>query len=188
MDRFCLWNERVEETNKQITKEGGSIMRIKACVCLLMFSVLTTCILISQPAAAASAENEVMQVVTDFTKALNTPDYKLMSTLWWHSEKASSFEPSTGYPFLYQGWDAIGEWWKDLESSETATNVQTLHHPRVTMLSDDVAVTTVYCNNVYTDPETRAQSVSLMRQTMVVQKIKGKWLIVHHHCSGFPVE
>jgi len=162
-------------------------MNTKVRIAVLAMVVFCLCFSVALPMAAASDEEDVMKVVTDFTKALNTLDYNLLSSIYWHSEKTASFEPTTGYPFLYEGWGAIGEWWKDLETTETVTNFQTLHQPRVTMLTDDVAVTAVYCNNVYTDPETGEQSASLLRQTLVVQKIKGKWLIVHHHCSQFPM-
>ena len=162
-------------------------MKTKSTIIYMVIALIAVTISMARP-ASASDEEKVMKVVTDFTKALNTLDYKLMSSIWRHSPETSSFEPTDGYPFLYQGWDETANWWKDLETTETVTNVQTLHHPQVTMLTKDVAVTTTYCNNVYTDPETKAQTVALIRQTLVVQKIDGKWLIVHHHASAFPVE
>jgi hypothetical protein len=151
---------------------------------------LVLCLYVAPAANAASAdEEEVMKVVINFNTALNTLDYNLMSSLWWHSPKVSSYEPSTGYPFLYEGWDEIGAYWKaNLAPSDVITNVQTLHQPKVTMLTNDVAVTTTYANNVYTDPKTKEQTIGQLRQSLVVQKINGKWLIVFHHCSGLPIK
>jgi hypothetical protein len=165
-------------------------MRAKGILGLLICIALVFSLSFAQPASAASAdEEEVMKVVTNFNTALNTLDYNLMSSLWWHSPKVSSYEPSTGFPFLYQGWDEIGAYWKaNLAPSDVITNVQTLHQPQVTMLTNDVAVTTTYANNVYTDPKTKEQTIDQLRQSLVVQKINGKWLIVFHHCSGLPIK
>jgi|WetSurMetagenome_2_1015567.scaffolds.fasta_scaffold55715_2 ketosteroid isomerase-like protein len=163
-------------------------MKTKTIFGLFSFVALALCLYLAPSSSAASPEDDVRQVAIDFTKAMNNLDYKLMSSIFWHSPKTTSFEPSTGYPFLYQGWDAIGEWWKDLETTQVQTNFQTLHHLQVTMLTDDVGITTTYCINTNTDPKTKNQTVDLIRQTLVVQKIGGKWLIVHHHASGFPVK
>jgi hypothetical protein len=165
-------------------------MRTRTFVGLLSCLCLVLCLYVAPAANAASAdEEEVMKVVTNFNTALNTLDYNLMSSLWWHSPKVSSYEPSTGYPFLYQGWEEIGAFWKgNLAPADIITNVQTLHNPQVTMLTNDVAVTTTYANNVYTDPKTKVQTTDQLRQSLVVQKINGKWLIVFHHCSGLPIK
>jgi hypothetical protein len=165
-------------------------MRTRTFVGLLSCMALVLCLYVTPSSNAASAdEEEVMKVVTNFNTALNTLDYNLMSSLWWHSPKVSSYEPSTGFPFLYQGWDEIGVFWKaNLAPSDVITNVQTLHQSQVTMLTNDVAVTTTYANNVYTDPKTKEQTISQLRQSLVVQKINGKWLIVFHHCSGLPIK
>jgi uncharacterized protein (TIGR02246 family) len=98
------------------------------------------------------------------------------------------FEPVTGYPFLERGWEEVETWWKSMTTTPKGTNVIYLYQPQVTMLKDDVAVTTVYQTLVSTDQTTKAQSISQFRQTMVVQKISGKWLIVHGHASALPIK
>jgi hypothetical protein len=49
-------------------------------------------------------------------------------------------------------------------------------------------VTTQYMIAINTDPKTKEQSVSQFRQTLVLQKIGGKWLIVHEHSSDLPTK
>jgi len=162
---------------------------MKRHITLLFSLLLVLCLSVAPSAMAASAEDEVMQVVTSFNTALNTSNFDLMSSLWWHSAKALSYEPGTGYPFLCQGWDQIAAYWKaNLAPGSTNSFAQTLHHPQVTMLTNDVAVTTTYANNVNTNRKTNEQSSSQLRQTLVLQKINGKWVIVHHHASELPVE
>lgn len=50
------------------------------------------------------------------------------------------------------------------------------------------AIVTHYNTSIYTDPTTKEQSVSQVRGTFVIQKINGKWLIVHEHSSMLPTE
>jgi uncharacterized protein (TIGR02246 family) len=163
-------------------------MRIKTLICLFSCIALVLCLYIMPSANAASVEDEVLQVAINFAKAVTNSDFELMSSLYWHSPKISQFEPVTGYPFLEQGWEALGSWWKDMTTTPKGTNVVYLYHPQVCMLGENVAVTTVYQTIVSTDQTTKAQSISQIRQTLVVQKIGGKWLIVHGHASELPVK
>ena len=161
-------------------------MRTKSIFGLFICISLVLSLSFAQPANAASAEEEVLQVVTNFAKAVSNKDFDLMSSLYWHSPKVSEFDPVAGYPFLTQGWEALETFWKDMTLTPNSSNVIYLYHPQVTMLGDNVAVTTVYQNIVSTDQTTNTQSTSQLRQTLVVQKINGKWLIVHGHASAFP--
>jgi uncharacterized protein (TIGR02246 family) len=163
-------------------------MRKQVMYGLLIFVTFVFCLYVTPPATAASAEDEVFQVVTNFAKAVTNSDFELMSSLYWHSPKISQFEPVTGYPFLEQGWEALETWWKSMTTTPKGTNVIYLYQPHVDMIKDDVAVTTVYQTLVSTDQTTKVQSMSQFRQTLVVQKIGGKWLIVHGHASELPVK
>jgi uncharacterized protein (TIGR02246 family) len=159
-----------------------TLVGILSCICLVL------CLYLSPSAHAATAEEEILQLVDNFAKAVSNSDFELMSSLYWHSDNISEFEPVAGYPFLEQGWKAVETWWTSIKGTPKGTNVIYLYQPHVTMLKDDVAVTTVYQTLVSTDQTTKEQSMSQFRQTMVVQKISGKWLIVHGHASELPIK
>ena len=163
-------------------------MRKQTVYGLLCFFTLAFCLSATPSAIAASAEEEVLQVAINQDKAMNTSDFELLSSLWWHSPKTSFFGPIKKGAFLYQGWEAIGKLLKETLNVPEGTYNFTLHHPKVTMLGDNAAVTTTYHTSVRTDPETKEQTIGHDRFTMVLQKIDGKWLIVHNHISYLPVE
>ena len=139
----------------------------------------------------ASDEEEILQLQENFLKANSTGDYALMSTLYWHSPKTSTFAPGNP-PILLQGWDqSIAKYWKSSSVSpgETTTITSTLFlHPKVTFLKDDVAVVNGYEYFVETDTKTQEQTTATIRITRIVQKIGGKWLIVNDHASMLPSE
>lgn len=58
--------------------------------------------------------------------------------------KASSFGPDEGFPFLFQGWDAIEIWWKGNLGLLKRTFRNFFHNLQVTMLGENVAVITGY--------------------------------------------
>ena len=155
---------------------------------LLIIVTLVFCLSVAPSANAASAEEEVLQVATNFTKAFSTSDFELMSSLHWQSPNLSKFAPGTDGAFLMQGWEAIGRGWKTGLENSPGTYVLSPHHQQATILGKDVAVTTQYVIVTFTDPNTKEQSISQVRLTLVVQKIGGKWLIVHEHASYFPTE
>lgn len=163
-------------------------MRSKRMFVLVIIGVLALCLSMSQPANAASAEEEAFQVMTNWFKAFNTSDYELMSSLWWDSPKTSRFGPDNESAFLMKGIEPINEYWKLGLDIPPGASVNSLHHPQVTMIGNDVAIITGYNTQVYTDPTTKEQSISQVRGTFVVQKIGGKWLIVHEHSSVLPTE
>ena len=127
-------------------------------------------------------------MMTDWIKAYNTMDLDLMSSLYSHSPKTSSFSPRIGYPFLFQGWEVIGKSWEsDFKMPEGTVSISS-HNTEVTMLGNNVAIITGYNNAVVNPPAMEQQTIYQVRQTFVVQKIGGKWLIVHEHASFFPEE
>lgn len=161
----------------------------KYIMCGLLIAVtLAFCLYVTPSATAASAEEEVLQVMTDWIKAYNIMDLDLMSSLYSHSPKTSSFGPRIGYPFLFQGWEVIGKSWEsDFKMPEGAVSISS-HNTQVTMLGDNVAIITGYNNAIVNPPAMKEQTIYQVRQTFVVQKIRGKWLIVHEHASFFPLE
>jgi len=69
-------------------------MRKKTIYGLLFIATLVFCLSVALSAKAASDEEEVLQVMTDWFKAFNTNDYDLMSSLHWHSPEISYFGPA----------------------------------------------------------------------------------------------
>jgi uncharacterized protein (TIGR02246 family) len=159
-----------------------NMFRLVLCI-LLVFSLSVT-----SSAKAASAEEEVIQVATNWIKAFNNRDFELMSSLYWHSPKLSGFGPGKDMAFLDQGWESSEKSFKSMFALPEGTYMLTQYHPQATMLGDSAAVITQYFIGVVTDPNSKKQSVGQIRQTFVVQKMGGKWLIVHDHGSNFPVE
>ena len=155
---------------------------------LLFFATLAFSLSATPSAIAASAEEEVLQVVINQDKAMNTSDFELLSSLWWHSPKTSFFGPIKKGSFLSQGWEAIAKLLKETLDVPAGTYNFHLRHPQVTMLGDNAAVITLYHVRVMTDPETKEKVIGTDRFTNVLQKIDGKWLIVHCHISDFPIE
>jgi hypothetical protein len=82
-------------------------MRTRTFVGLLLCIALLLCLYVTPSANAATAEEEVFQVVTNWTKAMNTSDFELWSSLWWKSPKTTSFGPPKSMAFLIQGNDSI---------------------------------------------------------------------------------
>lgn len=165
-------------------------MRKKITYGLLIAVILAFCLYVIPSVNAASAEEEVLQVMTNFHKAFSTGDVELMSSLHSHSQKITKFTPSKGGAFLTQGWQAVEAGWKDTLRPEypSGTYNNSLSNPQVTMLGDDAAVITGYFIMTINPPAATEQSINQIRQTLVVQKVDGKWLIVHEHASLFPTE
>lgn len=162
-------------------------MRMRRILGLLICTALVFSLSSAQSANAASAEEEVLQVALNWAKAFNNSDFELMSSLYWHSPKISEVGPAPGYPFLYQGWDLLeNDWRSNLKWPKGTYNI-IVHNSQVNMLKDDVAVITSYQNITVNPPAEKDVTVVQIRQTLVVQKINGKWVIVHHHSSQFPL-
>ena len=155
---------------------------------LLLSLVLVLCLSVAPSAMAASAEDEVLQVMTNWFKAFNTNDYELMSSLWWHSPKALRFGPGKSVAFLEEGWDVTAEYWKSSFKQPIGSYQNSMRHPQVMMLGDNVAIISLYNVSITNPPAVKEQTTALVRGTFVVQKIGGKWLIVYEHSSIFPEE
>jgi len=156
-------------------------------------TVLSVCVVLVfglsfSSSAMASDEEDVLKILEDSIKAINTADTSSLSSLWVHSDKVSSFGPEKAVAFLLQGWEAVDMGNKRLTSLPAGTFSITSHNPKVTMLGDNVALTTAYFIAVITDPSTNAQTIMQARQTLVLQKVNGKWLAVHMHASMLPTE
>jgi ketosteroid isomerase-like protein len=159
-------------------------MKRQTIIGLLVSMALVFCFSAVPSGITASIEEDVLQVEKNFVKAHNTNDYELMCSLYWKSPKTSCFVPPQDNPFLIQGSEEIENGWRFLSEIPKGTYNISIHHPQVIMLKEDVAVIISYCNVMYTDPSTKEQSVDHIRHTAVVQKIGGKWLIVHDHGSN----
>jgi uncharacterized protein (TIGR02246 family) len=155
-------------------------------VSISSFFLLVFCLSVAPSAMAASAEDEVLQVMTNWFKAQNTNDYELMSSLWWHSPKTSQFSPWKSGAFLTEGWDVLAEDFKSFYKVPIGTYTHSVRHPKVMMLGDNVAITTGYNVGTVNPPAVKEQTTALVRGTFVVQKIGGKWLIVYEHSSMIP--
>jgi hypothetical protein len=163
-------------------------MRTKIFVGLLSCIALAFCLYAAPSARAATPEDDALQVVTNFAKSMNTNDSALMSSLWWNSSKTSTFGPPKALAFLNQGYESIVMWFKDLNKNPVGSYVRSFQNPQVTMLNDNIAVITAYSIFIQNPPVVKEQFVSQERSTFVVQKIGGKWVIVHAHASAFPAE
>ena len=169
----------------QIPAPGTS--HVKFCGDTFIFS-LALCFSVAPMATAASDEEEVLQVELNFIKAYMAKDFKQISSLYLHSSKTSTFNPG-GQSLLFKGWDeSLKERWKGDFASQTNDVEISFLHPQVTMITDDVAVLTGYESVISTNPTTKEATTSHNRLTRVVQRIKGKWLIVHDHVTTFTIE
>lgn len=156
-------------------------------------TILSTCIVLIfclsfTTSAMESDEDDVLQVAEDWNKAVNTGDLELMSYLYWNSPKTSSFTPWEAAAFKLQGYDAIHNWMKSTFESLEGNVGRTYHNSQVTFLENNVAILTCYEIITSRSPAGGEQMIDQNRQTLVVQKIGGRWLIVHDHGSLLPTE
>jgi len=172
-------------TTRLNSEKGDHAMRkltiMSICVVLVFGLSFTS-------SAIASDEEEVLDVLNSCVKALNTLDASFLSSVWWHSQDASTFGPNKSAAFLTQGWDKIDKSNQEMAKLPAGAMSFSMHNPQVTMISDDVAIATAYFTVVNTNPATSAQDISQDRYTAVLKKIEGKWLIVHGHTSPLPTE
>jgi len=163
-------------------------MRMKSMFGFISIVTLALCLSLPQYVTAASDEEKIVQMMENFDKAINTADLELMSSLFWHSPKYSSFGPPKNLAYLTKGWEGIEEMWKTMFKYPAGTYSSSAHNVQVAMLKDDVAVVTSYSVIIFRPPVVKEETSELLRGTSVVQKIGGKWLIVHDHASRLPIE
>lgn len=136
--------------------------------------------------AMASDEEDVLQVVENWTEAYNASDMDSMSSLY--SPDISIYTPPKSGAFLSRGWESLE---KDLEpmfAMPEGTYSVSCYNTQAAMLDDSHAVITGYMIFTFNPPAVVEQTVALCRRTLVVQKIDGKWRIVHEHASSLPTE
>jgi uncharacterized protein (TIGR02246 family) len=167
-------------------KSGGT--KMKRLITLLFSLLLVLALSVAPSVMAASAEDEVLQVMTNWFKAFNTNDYELMSSLWWHSPKTLRFGPSKSGTFLDEGWDVVAESWRSMFKQPIGSYANSMRHPHVMMLGDNVAIISAFNVSITNPPAVKEQTTELVRGTFVVQRIGGKWLIVYEHSSLIPEE
>jgi len=163
-------------------------MKTKTIYSLMFCIAMAFCLYVTPSAIAASAEDEVLQVAVNWDKAMNNGDFELMSSLYLHSPKTSEFAPNKGGAFLIYGWDALESIIKNTMGLPKGTFSGATHNVQVTMLGDNVALLTYYQNMTVNPPAENEQKTLLVRATRILQKVDGKWLIVHDHGSVFPTE
>lgn len=142
-----------------------------SCVVALLF-----CLFASQPLNAASVEEDVLQVEKDWCKAFKNVDLELMSSLYWHSPLTTEFTPNESY----SGWEAIETNIKKYFDLGEGVFDWTYFDTQVVMLTDNVAVISGY-HNMFEKPPGGDPYALIFRFTLVVQKIDGKWLIIHNN-------
>lgn len=162
-------------------------MRTKTTFVLIIIAIMALCIAASQP-AVASDEDDVLQVAENWAKAFNSGDFDAWSSLWWKSEKTTTFGPPKQMAFLSEGYDEIVGLLTAVFEYPKGTYTSSVHNPQATMLGSDVALLTLYQIFTINPPAVSVQAIEQHRITFVLQKMGGKWLIVHTHGSALPVE
>jgi hypothetical protein len=153
-----------------------------ACVALAIFFCLTP------TASAASAKEEVLQVIKDMTKAIDNWDFDLQASLYWRSEEMSSFGPKKDTAFLTRGWEDNFKESDSMKALPKGAITWAFRNQEVTMLDDNAAIITTYAIVNVNPPLVKEVVTDHIRLTLVVKKVGGKWLIVHQHESFFPEE
>jgi ketosteroid isomerase-like protein len=179
--------KKAASCNNEATISKGGI-KMRKHIIFLVIVTFAFCLYVTPSANAATAEEEELQVAVNWNKAMNNADFELMSSLYFHSPKTSEFAPNKAGGLLIQGWEALEKWWKGNLGLPKGTFVNTQSNIQVTMITNDVAVITCYQTLIVNPPAAKEQSTDLIRNTRVVQKIDGKWLIMHDHASLLPNE
>ena len=162
-------------------------MRTKTMFALMIAGALVLCLATTQPAIAASDEEEVLQVISNIYKATNTSDPNMIEGLY-NSELYSTFGSPKFLAFLTQGRELIESFKKFLSEQPAGTFSGSFHNPQVTFLGKNVAIVTGYEIFMVNPPVASEQVIEQNRATIVLQKTNGKWLVVHDHYSHFPTD
>jgi uncharacterized protein (TIGR02246 family) len=133
--------------------------------------------------ALSGPEAEVLEVERNWLTAFNTMDFDLMASVYHHGPETVSYSPNSETPFL--GWDAIVDGLKGYFDAPPGTYSWTMDDEQVTMLSGDVAI--IHGTHTVVDRPAGGQEMTGKHLfTRIVQKIGGRWLIVHEHESHIP--
>jgi len=163
-------------------------MKTKTLVGLLTCMCLVLCLYVTPAASAASAEDEILQVMKDMTKAIDNWDLDLQSSLWWHSDDISSFSPKKDGAFITRGWEENFKSNDSMKAFPKGAITWSYHNLQVTILADTAAIITGYAIVNVNPPLVKETITDQVRLTIAVKKIGSKWLIVHQHESFFPTE
>ena len=126
---------------------------------------------------------EVAAAVRQFGQALSTADAELLASLFLQSEKTNSF--SSSEPLRINGWPEVEGSFKGLLSLPPGSVSLVPRQGRVDLVGDDAALWTGHFILNIRPPGESPQTVN-GRFTSVLQKVDGKWLIVHMHTSAVP--
>lgn len=161
----------------------------KLAILSIVFS-LVCFLLITATSVAASDEDEIIEVMKNFSKAFNTSDSELMLSLHWKSPELSKFTPykTTIGAFLAQGWETIENDWISTLDQPVGTYNTTLNDPKITFHEGNFAAACGYLVMTINPPAVTEQTSNTLRQTLVLYKVGGKWQIVHEHTSILPAE
>jgi len=159
----------------------------KQIICgLVLFVTLVFCFSMA-PFATAGPADEVLQVVAKYDSGFNTGDFDLVSSVWWHSEETTSFGPIKPSSFRAEGWKQVVPRYRLITQLPKGSARRSRSQTRVTLLGDDTAIFTSYETVSIQIPAPNSQRETMLtRNTLVLQKIQGEWLIVHSHASTFP--
>lgn len=155
---------------------------------LLIIFILVFCLSVTPSATAASAEEEVLQLLSDYFKGWNTNDNKLMASVHWNSPDMSFYGSTKDTSFITRGWERTAELFKSLFEEPVSIYSLSYHDPQVLLLENNVAIVTLYSIWNVNNTDTNEQEIEQIRGTMVVKNMKGKWQIVHIHWSTLPTE
>ncbi len=126
---------------------------------------------------------EVEAAGRQFAQALGTADAELLASLFLQSEKTNSF--SSSEPLRINGWSEVEGSFKGLLSLPPGSVSLVPRQGRIDLLGDNAALWTGHFILNIRPPEGSPQTVN-GRFTSVLQKVDGKWLIVHMHTSAVP--
>jgi uncharacterized protein (TIGR02246 family) len=153
-------------------------------VAIVLFAVLVFAVtMVYAEKDSSDPETDVLEVERSWIKAFNTLDFDLMASLYRHAPETTSFSPNSAT--LYRGWDTISKGFQKYFNAPQGTFSWTLNDEQVTMISGDMAI--ILGTHVVIDRPADGQEMTGRHLfTRVVQKIDGKWLIVHEHESHIP--
>ena len=114
---------------------------------------------------------------------LATGDAELFDTLYLQTDKTTTI--NSVQPFRIDGWSDVRADAAGLLSLPPGFFNSVVRQTRVDLLGDDVAIFTGHFI-VNVGPPGAPVFTQNGRFTTVLQKIDGKWLIVHRHLSALP--
>ena len=153
---------------------------------IVIIFVFMFCFSAATTTMAATDEEEILQLVSDYFKAWNTNDNKIMAAIHWNSPDMTFYGPTVDTAFLTKGWDITAEGLKNAFDSPVGTYSLSCHDPKIWLVDKNVAIVTMYVIWNITDQNTKEEQLLQVRGTQVVKRINGKWKIVHVHWSALP--